>query len=67
MWSYLRNQRSKQTNLVGLQFLSNYVLFSKKLVQNVVKKGSLNMKEYYIIPLNEFQNETILFSRKLSL
>ena len=67
MWSYLRNQRSKQTNLVDLQFLSNYVLFSKKLVQNVVKKGSLNMKEYYIIPLNEFQNETILFSRKLSL
>ena len=29
MWSYLRNQRSRQTNLVYLQFLSNYALFSK--------------------------------------
>ena len=53
MWSYLRNQRSKQTNLVGLQFLSNYALFSKKLVQKVVKKGTLNMKVYYIITLND--------------
>ena len=30
MWSYLRKQRSKQRNLVDLEFLSNYALFSKK-------------------------------------
>ena len=29
MWSYLHKQRSKQTNLVDLQFFLNYALFSK--------------------------------------
>ena len=40
MWSYLRNLRFKQTNLADLQFLSNYALFFKKLVQKVVKGGA---------------------------
>ena len=48
MLSYLCNQRSKQTNLVDLQFLSYYSLF-QKLVQKTVKKGTSNMK---VIPLN---------------
>ena len=51
MWSYLRNQRLKETRLVDLQFLSNYALFSKTGAK-VVKKRSLNKKVYYIIPLN---------------
>ena len=29
MWLYLRNQWLKQTNLVDLQFLSNYAPFPK--------------------------------------
>ena len=71
MWSYLRSQRSKQTNFVDLQFLSNYALFLKILGQKVVRKGTSNMKVYYIIPLNyrltgnPVQNQTILFSRKI--
>ena len=51
MWSYLRNQRSKQTNLVYLQFLSNYVLF-QKLTQKVVKKRTFDLEVYYIIQRN---------------
>ena len=50
MWPYLRNQPQKQTNLVDIQFLSNYALF-QKLVQKVVKKGTTNMKVYHVIPL----------------
>ena len=53
MWSCLRNQRSKQSNLVDLQFLLNYALFSKNWCRKLLKKGSLNMKVYYIIPLND--------------
>ena len=52
--SYLCNQRSKRTNLVDLQVLSNYPLFSKKK-QKFVKKETLNLKVYYIIPLNNIQ------------
>ena len=52
IWSYLRNQRSKQINFVDLQFLSNYALFSKKLVQKAVKEGTSKTKGYYVIPLN---------------
>ena len=50
MWSYLRNQRSKQTNLVYLQFILNYALYSKNQVQKVVTKKPQILK--YIIPLN---------------
>ena len=46
MWSYLRNQRSKQTNLVDLHILSNYTPFFEKLVQKVIKKETSNMKIY---------------------
>ena len=53
MYSYLRNQRSKQTNLVYLQFRWNHGLFFQKLVQKVVKKRTTNIKVYYIIPLND--------------
>ena len=51
MWSHLRKQRSKQRNFVDLQFLLNYVLFSKNLVPKGVKKETSNIK-VYIIPLN---------------
>ena len=36
--SYLRNQRSKQANLVDLQFLSNCALFSKDWCRSLLKK-----------------------------
>ena len=38
MWSYLGNQRSKQTKLVELQFLLNYALFPKNLYIELAKK-----------------------------
>ena len=74
-WSYLRSQLSKQTNLVDLQLLSNYALFSKNWGRKLLKKNL----EYESILYNstelpvdwksgEFQNETILFifiSRKI--
>ena len=71
MFWYLRNQRSKQTNLADLQFLLNYPFFFPK----VVRKGKKNL-EYESILYNstellddwtfrEFQSQTILFSRKI--
>ena len=39
MCSYLRNQWSKQTNLVCLQFLSNYALFPKNSCRKLLKKN----------------------------
>ena len=38
-WSYLRSQLSKQTNLVDLQLLSNYALFSKNWGRKLLKKN----------------------------
>ena len=72
MWSYLRNQRLKQANLVYLQFLSNYALLSKYWCRKLLEKNL----EYESILHNsnelsfgwtsrEFQNQTILFSRKI--
>ena len=52
MWSHLRNQRSKQTNLVRFTISFKLCTLFQKLVQKVVKKGTSNMKVYYIIPLN---------------
>ena len=49
MWSHLRNQWSKQTNFVDLQFFFQLCTFCQKLVQKVVKKGASN-------------NESILFN-----
>ena len=74
MWSYLRNQRSKQTNLVDLQFLLNYALFSKNSCRELLKKTS-NMKVYYIIQLNyqlteypeNFKIKLYYFQERLSL
>ena len=40
MWSYLRNQRLKQTNRVDLQSFELCNLF-QKLMQKVVKKKNL--------------------------
>ena len=72
MWSYLRKQRLKQTNLGYLQFLSNYALFSKNWCIKLLKR----ILEYENILYNsteltagwiygEFQNQTISFSRKI--
>ena len=72
MWSYLRNQLSKQTNLVHLQFLSNYGLFSKNWCSKLLKKNH----EYKNILFNsterlvawtsrEFQNQTFYFQERL--
>ena len=47
MWSYLRNQPLKQTNLVDLQFLLNYAPFSKNCCRKLLKKESRGWK--YII------------------
>ena len=49
--TYLRNQRSKQANLVYIQFRSNYALFSTKWCRKLLIKTS-NMKVYYLIPMN---------------
>ena len=38
MFSYLRNQPSKQTKLAYLQFLLNYALFSKNCCRKLSKK-----------------------------
>ena len=53
MWSYLRNQRSKQTNR-PCRFTISFELCTlfQKLVLKVVKKRTSNMKLYDIIPLN---------------
>ena len=53
MFWYLRNLRSKQTNVADLQFFffELYTLF-QKLEQKIVKKRTLNMKVYYIILLS---------------
>ena len=70
MWSYLRNQRSKQTNLVYLQFLMHS--FPKTGAEGCQEKNL----EYGRILYNstelsvdwtstEFQNQTILFSAKI--
>ena len=48
MWSYLRNQPSKQTNFVYLQFLSNYALFSKNWCRKLLK----NLEYESLFPLN---------------
>ena len=47
MWSYLRNQRSKQKNLS----FELCTLF-QKLVQKAAKNKTSNMKVYHIIPKN---------------
>ena len=72
MSSYLYNQQSKQTSLVYLQLLSNYALFSKNWCRKLLKK---NLKYECILynstglsvdwTFREFQNQTILFSRKI--
>ena len=71
MFSYLLNQRSKQTNLANLQFLLNYALFSKNLRRKLLKKNlEYDSILYDSTELSvdwasrEFQNQTILFSRK---
>ena len=72
MWSYLRNQRSKQTNLVYLHVISSYAFFSKNWCRKLLKKNF----EYESILYNstelsldwtsrELQNQTILFSKKI--
>ena len=72
MWSYRRSQLSKQRNLVDLQFLLNYALFSKNWFRKLLKKNL----EYESILHNstelsvnwastESQNQNILFSRKI--
>ena len=43
MWSYLSNQRSKQTNCMYIE---------EKNGGKLLKRRTLNMKIYYIIPLN---------------
>ena len=72
MWSYKRNQWSKQTNLADLQFLSNYVLFSKnwcgKLLKRKIEYQSIlyNSRERPVDwTSREFQDHTILFSSKI--
>ena len=73
MCSYLRNQQSKQTNLAYLQFLSNYVLFSKNWCKKLLKKH-LEYKSILYTSTEisvgwtprEFQNETASFSRKIN-
>ena len=75
MLLYLRNQRSKQTNLASLQFLFELCTILPKLVQKVVKKRTSNMKVYYIIPLSyqltghleNFKIKLCYFEEKLSL
>ena len=47
MWSYLRNQRSKQTDLVYLQFLSNYGFFSKNWCKKLSKEDHENRSILY--------------------
>ena len=71
MFWYLRNQRSKQTNLADSQFLLNYALFSKNWCRKLLKK---NLKYKRILynstelsvdwTSREFQNQSIVFSRK---
>ena len=61
MWSCLRNQRSKETSLVDLQFLSNYELFSKNWCRKLLKKEYESMLYNFIERLvdwtsREFQN-----------
>ena len=51
MWSYLRRQLPKQTNLVDLHFFQIMVSFPKTSAESCYKRTS-NMKVYYIIPLN---------------
>ena len=72
MWSHLRNQRLKETNLVDLQFLSNYEPFSKnwcgKLLKRSLEDESI-LHDYIELLVDwasrDFENETILFSRKM--
>ena len=49
--TYPRNQRSKQANLVYIQFHSNYALFSTNWCRKLLIKTS-NMKVYYLIPMS---------------
>ena len=61
MWLCLRNQRSKQSNLVDLQFLLNYALFSKNWCRKLLKKEYESMLYNSIERLvdwtsSEFQN-----------
>ena len=66
MWSYLRNERLKQTYPVYLQFISNYAHFSKdwcrKLLKNNLEYESIlnNSTELSIDwTSREFQIQTI--------
>ena len=68
----LGNQRSKQTNFVYFQFLLNYELFSKNWSSKLLKKNyEYKNILYYATELTvdwtsrEFQNQTLLFSRKI--
>ena len=73
MWSYLGNQRSKQTNKPSI-FTISFDLCTpfKKLVQKVIRKYR---KVYYIIPLHyrlngylkNFKIKLYYFQEKLSL
>ena len=75
MWLYLCNQWSKQTNFVDLQFFFELRTFGQKLVQKIIKKGTSNMKVYYVIPLNyrftrrpeNFKMKLYYFQERLSL
>ena len=77
MWSYLHNQRSKQKKVVDLQFLSNYVFFSKNWFRKLLKHKirTSNMTVYFIIPLNyrltghpeTFKVKLYYFKERLSL
>ena len=70
MWSYLRNQRLKQTTLVYLLFLWNYGLFSKNWCIKFLKKTREYKSMYKCTKRlvawtsREFQNQTILFEKK---
>ena len=71
-WLYLRNQWLKQTNLVDLQFLSNYTPLPKTDAEGCWKR---NLEDESILynstelsvdwTTRDFQNQNILFSRKM--
>ena len=74
MWSYLHDQRSKQTSFVDLQFLSNYSLFSEKLAQKeTLLKRNLEHESILYISTElsvdwkskTFQNQAVFFARKI--
>ena len=82
MWSYLRNQQSKQTNLLYLEFLSTYALFlvtllmhtSFDLCRKLLKKNLEHESMLYNstkLSANwiskEFQIQIISFSKNIKL